>query len=376
MTKFYVPARIRQARIARALSQIELAEKVNVTKGAISQYETGTSRPGDLVMRAISNVLDFPLPFFLKEPQAAVTASSPTFFRSLKSTPVKQRQACKQKAELISELVLGKLKEFVEFPNPNIPPDIPVQDSYSVDECEKLAMYVREFWNLGEEPIQNMTEVLQANGFIIAQVSVGNKKIDAFSLWHDGAPFFCISRDKESSVRWRFSLAHELGHLLMHSHLEEEVAKSMHNQLEKEANMFASAFLIPQSSFFRDVSAPSLEHLLYLKKKWKVSVAAMVKKCDDHGIFPTEQITYLYKQISYRGWKKHEPFDDISDNEHPYLLKQGVNLLLKNNLLYPSSIENEFCLHPEELAHWCYIPLELIKPTTPRVTNNIKLKLT
>ena len=373
MSNQYFPARIRQARIARAMSQIELAAQLNVTKGAVSQYETGTISPGALVMRKIATVLGFPIPFFLKPPHAASSASSPTFFRSLKSTPVKHRYACEQKAELMSELVVGRLSEFIEFPSLNVP-CIAFQESYSLDDCELLASSLREAWGINEGPIDNLIDALQTNGIIVAQVSMKNEKVDAFSKWYNGTPYIFLSKGKESSVRWRFSLAHELGHLFLHRH-HDDLSGGIYDLVENEANMFASAFLLPQESFFQDVSAPSLEHLLYLKRKWKVSVAAMVKKCADHDIFSSEQITSLYRQIAYRGWRRTEPYDDISSNEHPYVLKQAMEIIINNGLLSVDSIENEFLVNPEELANWCYIPYELIAPTTKEKPRELQLKL-
>lgn len=369
----YIPNRIREARVARAMTQAELATEINVTKSAISQYETGTIKPADMVMRSISNVLTFPLPFFLKEPYAPSTAPSAAFFRSYKSTSEKQRQACIQRTELFDELIIGKLKEFVEFPAVNTVDDISYQDAYTLDDCEAYAEHVRKFWGLGDGPIDSMVDVLQENGIIIAQVAPDMEKIDACSRWYNGTPYIFISYNKESSVRWRFSLAHELGHLLLHAHME-DIPPSMRDQVEEEANFFASAFLLPQNTFFRDISAASLEHLLYLKRKWKVSVGAMVKKCKDHEVFSSNQSTSLYRQISYRGWRKAEPFDDISSKEHPYLLKQALNLIIKNDIVAPDSIESEFGISPQELASWCHAPLELVAPIKKKTSKPLQLK--
>lgn len=368
----YIPARIKEARVTREMTQTELASIINVTKGAISQYEKGTIKPSDFIIRSISEGLGFPLPFFTKKPVATSTASSVAFFRSFKTSSAKQRDAFQQRAFLISDLIIEKLKTYIQFPDVNMPNDIPIQDSYSLDDCEAIAKHLREYWGLGSGPIDSMVDVFHENGIIIANVASNNNKIDAFSLWYNGVPYTFISDNQKSSVRWRFSLAHELGHLILHSHME-EISASTLNRIEQEANWFAGAFLLPETSFFMDVSCASLEHLLYLKKKWKTSVAAMIQKCRAHDVFSPEQSTSLHRQISYRGWRKAEPLDDICSGERPYLLKQALKLVIEDGIIAPENIEMEFGLFPEELAQWCHTPMEILMPDRKKPTKNFKL---
>src|SRR5699024_3355284 len=109
--------------------------------------------------------------------------------------------------------------------------------------------------------------------------SFSDMTIDACSTWDkDNRPFVFLNYDKGSAVRSRFDLAHELGHLLLHSQIKESDfnKRSIYKRIEQEANYFASSFLLPEESFGNDLQINSLSHYIVLKEKWKVSIAAMI----------------------------------------------------------------------------------------------------
>lgn len=366
----YVPLRIRQARVSRGMTQEELAKAVDVTKQAISQYETGTSNPGELVMSNIADVLKYPIPFFTKPPIAVSTAQTASFFRSYKTASAKDKAAWTQKVKIFEEMVVENLRKYVDFPKLNLPL-IDYQENYSMDDCERIALYVRDYWGLGVGPIQNLIDVIQENGVIIANMTKKGKKIDAFSTVYNGTPYIYISEDTTSSVRWRFSLAHELGHLILHSALFDEgnIPEKIHDSLEQEANFFASAFLLPQETFFQDVAVISLDHFLYLKKKWKTSISSMILKCRNFDVISPSQTEALYKKMAIRKWRVSEPLDDICINEKPYVLKQAFKLLIENGITSANGIETDFGLHLKELAEWSFVPENVFLPKQAQHTS-------
>ena len=110
---------------------------------------------------------------------------------------------------------------------------------------------------------------------MISVMNLNNKKIDAFSVWKDAIPYIFLSSEKYSDVRLRFTLAHELGHLLLHANYinEEEIqTKVIFDKIEKEADLFAAALLLPATTFSNDIYSTSIDHFINLKKKWKASV--------------------------------------------------------------------------------------------------------
>ncbi len=361
-----MPIRIFQARVSRSFSQEELASAVQVTKQAISKYETGAARPSDAVIVKIAEVLEYPLSFFENEPGIVSAPQSTCFFRSYKTSSKKERLALTERGEIFEDTVFGKLKTYVAFPEPNLL-DIEQDGPYTQDDCEDIAMRLRKLWGIGTGPIDRFVDIVQENGIIIANMPCSEPKIDAFSFMKNGIPYIFISGNTVSSVRWRYSLAHEIGHLILHSeYFNKRISQSDHDRLEEEANSFASALLLPQQSFFEDVTVASVEYFLYLKKKWKVSISAMIMKCKLFGLLSDAQVGALYRKLAIKGWRKAEPLDNICQHEKPYLLKQAFELILDNNIIARENIEKEFGLYVNELAELTFTPIEVFRPTSPK----------
>ena len=100
--------------------------------------------------------------------------------------------------------------------------------------------------------------------------------------------------------------------------------------MEKEAHHFASAFLLPNSSFAKEVISTSHNHFLILKKRWKVSISAMLFRCSDLGLLSDDQVLNIRKQLSFKKWTKKEPLDDVMKVEKPYLMRQSFELITDN----------------------------------------------
>lgn len=198
----------------------------------------------------------------------------------------------------------------------------------SDDDIEEIASRCRSYWGLGTSPISNLTVLLEDNGLLITYGSLESAKLDAFSgvseIDHSFHMFLGI--DSRSAPRSRFDAAHELGHLVLHSHLSTDYfepgkKKERHGLIEHQAFRFASSFLMPADSFRSDVWMTSLEPLLSLKEGWKVSVAAMIKRCDDLGMLDESHAQRLW--INYnRRWKDKEPDDDKVPFEQAELMKR------------------------------------------------------
>lgn len=168
-------------------------------------------------------------------------------------------------------------------------------------------------------------------------------------------PYIILGAEKNCCVRSRFDLAHELGHSVMHFNIRKEDRNKHHRIIEKQANRFASAFLMPASSFASDVYTVSLDNFVYLKRKWKVSISAMVRRCYDLNIINEEQYTYLNKSISARGWKRNEPLDDELPFEKPVLFKQAFDLLLSKKIVNPEECVHKIALKPAEIENICFL---------------------
>src|SRR5262249_5990128 len=145
--------------------------------------------------------------------------------------------------------------------------------------------------------------------------------LDALSEWlePEGIPFIVLNADKESAVRSRFDLAHELGHLILHRSVtpDDLKKKPLFRQIEKQAFRFAGALLLPQRPFLADLHALSLDALRALKSKWKVAIAAMIHRLSDLGVLTEEQEKRFWINYARRGWRGREPLDDQLPCEMP-----------------------------------------------------------
>lgn len=351
-----IPARIKKARISRGLSLADLERLLGVSKQYISQCELGTANATGIIYK-LTEVLNYPLSFFMK-PISVEESASATYFRSRKATTKKMKDASKEKVIIFDE-VKRYFGEYVNYPKLNLPkiPNELLKDDYDIKDIEKITMYVREYWGLSNAPIGNFISILQENGIVISRLKVGNNKIDAFSKWLNGTPYIFLSIDKNCSVRSRFDMAHELCHILLHQYITEDEIENKQklDKIEKEADAFAGAFLLPSETFSREVFSSSLDNFLMLKKRWKVSISCMIKRCSDLNILSENQITYIKKQMTYKNYWRSEPLDDIIPCEEPYLFNQIINLLLENNYITIEKMMDDIGLDPNEIEDYCYL---------------------
>ncbi len=373
--KIIVPARIREARISRGYSLSELADLVGVSSQAISQYELGSSQPKMEVVMKLIQILNFPLSFF-KKPKPLIdsnVANSAVYFRSMKTTPKKIKEAYKLRIEWADE-VYSYLNKYVDFPEIDLPDfgDL-ITEEFDFETIEEITFKLREYWGIGNKPIRNLVEILQEKGFLICRIEFGSRKIDAFSQWYNGRPHIVLGSGK-SAVRSRFDLAHELGHLIMHPNIDNKLIKSKEilTRIENEANHFAAALLLPTNAFEMEPISSAVDSLVMIKPKWKVSVSAMIARCKKLHIFSENQIRYLNQQMTERKWWRWEPYDDEIHFETPYLYKQAIKLLINNGICTAEDLLDEFAHNKEEIDSLCFLPSDLLNKISKISTLTLK----
>lgn len=355
----FVSERLRQARLAKGYSSTELADALGVTRQAISRYELGLAVPSGEILGKIIEVLEFPLNFFSKPIHQISNGASVTFFRSLKSASRKSRESLIVRSGWIQE-IYSYLDSFLDFPKVNFP-ELSIDkniDNLEPEDIELIAMQIRNAWGLGLGPINNMVLLLEKNGALLTRMDSGALKTDACSQWRIDRPVVFLGSDKDSAVRSRFDAAHELGHLVLHMGIDQDQLSNPQilARLEKEANRFAGAFLLPGESFSQEIISTSLSHFLSLKKRWKVSIAAMLYRCEDLGILSDNQLLYLRRQMSMNGYRTREPLDNEIKPERPILLKQAINMLIENKVQLAAEIIEAIKLPQKEIESLCCIP--------------------
>jgi Zn-dependent peptidase ImmA (M78 family)/DNA-binding XRE family transcriptional regulator len=359
----FIPNRLTEAREARHLNMTQLAELVEVTPSAISQFEAGIKQPDPLTLGRIAHELDQPISYFINSRPDGGDERCTVFYRSF-SGKTKSDHKMFDVWRLWAAQVAHYANAFVDFPLVSLP-DFAFQDAYTEEEIENRARECRRFWGLGDGPIANLVALLESKGAIVIQAMFGLEKVDAFSCWQDGRPFIFLGQDKGSAARSRFDAAHELGHILLHRHVSRDAIQdpSILQRIEREANRFASALLLPAKTFVTEVFAASIKHFIALKRRWRVSIAAMIYRCQDLGIFDEAQILRLRKQMSYHGYVKSEPLDDELVQESNSLLQKAFRLLVENKIKAATEILSEIKLSANALMVIAATDEALLTPT-------------
>ncbi len=219
------------------------------------------------------------------------------------------------------------------------------------ERIEEIADALGEFWNLGSGPITDLGPILEYHGIILIEQEVACEDMDAVSRWQGGRPFILYAKEVESSSRKLFNLAHELGHFMLHS--STEVNSKILDRMESQANRFAGAFLMPRSTFPREVANTSLDYLFSLKGRWRVAVAAMVYRCKELSILNTYQVKYIWRQMNARNVRKREPLDTAFSLSKPTVLASAVEMLLDANVKSAAQIIEELALNSQDIESLC-----------------------
>ena len=338
----FVPARLTLAREAQGWTMRELATRINTTSSAISQFENGKTRPSGDALRRLSFAFGIAPGFFAVEGPPRIDPAR-CHFRHRRTVTQMQRRVVLARGEMRLD-VAAYLAQHVNFPVGKLLEMIPTSKRWdtTAEGIERLAEMVRDAWGLGSGPISNAVRLLEEHGVLPVEVPGHTERLDAFSTWVDSWPIIFIATEKQSASRRRFDVIHELGHLLLHP-----TAAPGDPRLEREADSFASAFLMPRHPFALESPKRLIwPHLLELKLRWKVSLAALVRRAYDLRIFSEATYRRAFVQLSKRGWRRVEP--DEPELEHPTLLKEALTLLIGSGFS-PAQLAADLGRNPVEL---------------------------
>lgn len=356
--------RLKKARIYRGWTVAELAEKIGCSRQTISMYENKGTNPLDTsTVDQLSKVLGFPSDFFFQKDKPISIGS--TYFRALLTTNKKYRAEQVQKMEFVAQ-IYSFLSEYINFMSCPMPL-IPVGMS-----PESAASLLRKQWGLGDRPIENIIHIVEQNGIFVTSFDTSTDDVDAFSQMiyvedeNDYRFLIGYSNNKTSAARIHFDIAHELGHICLHEWSEdiESLDKEEFRDRENEAHRFAAAFLLPETSFIQDAKnvPPTIPAYTRLKRKWKVSIAAMLRRSYSLGVITMEDYQNGMRTLQRRGLRKLEPLDDILQTATPSLLKTAVYMLLNEGVFSPQSFVEELAfsrqisLEPVEIERLLDIP--------------------
>lgn len=314
------------ARQYRERSQADVATEAGLDQGHYSRIERGllNSEPSEETISKIAKALDFPVDFFFQDIELSGLPLSVHGPAWRKRATTLASDIKRLHAELnIRAFHLKELLNSLEFDA-----DLPLPE-LDVDECggaAAAARLVRRAWSIPDSPIRSLTSYCERAGILVAHCDFP-EKVDGVTMRVRGLPPCIFLNRSAPADRMRHSLAHELGHIVLH--------RIPTDDMEKEADVFASELLAP----FKLVSAEliggrvTLHRLVQQKMYWRVSVASLLYKLGENGFLTSNQAGYLWRQLSAKGWKTQEP-------EETQFAREKTNLY-----------EHVIALHIEELKY-------------------------
>lgn len=365
----FVPVRLTQARVSAGLTKLDLGNRIGKSPSSVTRWEKGESLPESEALESLSLILKCPIAWFTKE--LPPETKSNIFFRTLATTTNDLRTVARVKIGWQQEIATY-FSKWLDWPEIKLPQSNAI-DHRELDRSDvaNYAQSCRDMWGLGLGPIENLLLSIESAGVICSKIYQGHTKMDGLSQWEEptNRPFILLSKDKNNYYRGRFDAAHELGHLVMHRFIN-TFDLLHHKEIEDQANYFASCFLLPEESLSLELPRyPSLENLLGLKRRWKVSVAAIIFRANKLGLIGEDETLRLRKSYSARGWSKGEPLDDSTPPETIRLLPRAVKALLDNNIKSKSQIVSELLLARREIEHICGLEPDFLTEL-PTLDNN------
>ena len=311
-------------RLLRGLSRKQLAEELDLTEQSIWQYENGYISPSLQVINKMRTYFNVQPKYFYSNLNLSNEINEQQI--AYRSTVRNSRQKTKSETVYLEFLnyVTNYLSSIITFP----PNQIKAIKDYAVnyksknagylemDEIiEHIASYARNSIGLSDQHNEDLLFLIEKSGAFIFEKSFGDT-VDACSTWSSsGIPYIILGNIKKTAVRRNFDLAHELGHLLLHYKMDiTDLNNKEYSTIEKEANTFARHFLLPKENFLSDLKTVSKisnpDAYSVLKKKWKVSIAAMAYHAYSLNQMTYQQYRYFNASLNRKNYKLMEPLDD------------------------------------------------------------------
>lgn len=311
--------RIKQAREFKGLTQTQLANLIGVKQAAISQLERNEFMPSSEVLEAIAEHTGFLPPFFEVPPDISLPLGTLNY-RARKSLTAREETQAYQYANVLYQQI-KRIAPDLSVPSMNLPrlPNVSTR---------KAAQVTRDALGFSvDEPIRKLLKGIESGGVFIFTLPSPIPDIDAFSTWaqlDELRPIIVMMSGKPMD-RLRFSIAHELGHLVMHGAMS-----GRRRLLENEANEFASDFLTPERAMRNEMTSPvTLTSLARLKVRWGVSIQALIMRAKSLKIITDRQAKYLFTQMSVQGWRTREPSNLDIGAELPSMVRRMIETKYK-----------------------------------------------
>ena len=309
-------SRVRQARELSRITQTQIADAAGVNQSTIARIESDRMPfpPPDL-LTSIAEQTGVTVEFFTRKPLEPLSEGSLVYRAQAKPAVGVQRQALQYAALLVEQT--QAMSQRLSLPELRLPAG---EDPSYLAQATRHTLKIRP-----NTPVPHLINRLERYGVLVFALPLKLEKIDAFSTWTEiegSRPFLGLSKGCPGD-RTRYSVAHELGHLVLHKGLDGRT-----QNLEDEANQFAAEFLLPEQAMRHTLSSNlTISQAIQLKKRWKVSIQAIVRRARGLAIISDRRYRDLFTQISTRGWRKAEPVE--IKLERPRSFRKMAEMLYK-----------------------------------------------
>lgn len=308
------PEMLALARESRGLTQPTLSEMSSVDQGNISKYERGLLDVSATAIEELAGALRYPVHFFYRDEEIRGLNSGCFYHRERQSLPVSELRVIEAKANIL-RIHAAILLRGADIDHDN---RIVRRDINDGETAQDIARYIRAIWGLPIGPVKNLVRAIERAGGIVFRCHFGTRKIDAVSQWCQGLPPMLFVNAEAPGDRARWTLSHELGHIVMH--------RIPTPDAEREADLFASEFLMPARDIAADLDHFSLARAATLKLHWKVSMAAITMQAHRLEKISDRQKADLFKKLSVANMRTKEP--DTIPIEQPTVMSDLINLHL------------------------------------------------
>lgn len=298
--KDFNPSRLKNARMYRAKTLDILANESKVNKKDILAFEEGKYLPTLENSLKLSKTLDFPQEYFYKKDNTKVILEN-THIAVPGRVPRVEEVACREKL-LMTHKIIYVLEEFMDIPKVTLPSGM----EKNLNE-EQLAQKIREYFKLSNSSILNVSKVMENNGIIISDINVNKKGSVALTqkqkINNDVRYIVCLGDDDNSLAKRNYEMAYELAYIISNN------LNIPTKRFSKDD--FASAFLLPENEFKKDLKNPeNLNEYVELKEKWNVPIVIMLYRAHNIGVLNYKKYNYLMQEMNKKGWLSKEPLDD------------------------------------------------------------------
>ena len=330
------------ARQLRQMTQEDVCIKANISQGILSKAETGLRELQDDILERLSHVYDLPMSFFYREND--ISPVSHLYFRRKLSMSAKTIDSFVAKSRII-KLALDDLFNAVDLPSYDIgtydPKEFTPQD---------IADKVRYKLKIFRGPVPNLMALLENHGIVICKMDFETDKIDGLSTVTNSGQNIIFLNSQMPNDRIRFSLAHELGHMVMHM----ETPPPSVEIAEEQADSFASQFLMPEDEIKPMLYNLKMTTLAELKRRWNVSMRSLIRRAKDLNTISKDTYRYFQMDFSRRKYNKNEPVPLPA--EMPSLVKSTLSLYREELNYSDEDLLEVMKINKQDYENW-FIPV-------------------